>query len=41
LFFTVAHADYCDAVSGYFNTGSVVLVLRQSDIFIHSVIFFV
>jgi len=30
--------DYCDAVSGDFNSGSGGVVFRQSDVFVYSVI---
>jgi hypothetical protein len=30
--------DYCDAVSGDFNSGCDGVVFRQSDVFVYSVI---
>jgi hypothetical protein len=41
LFFRITDTDHRDAVSGYFNTGrSMVVVLRQANILVHSVILF-
>jgi hypothetical protein len=38
MFLGFTNTDYCDAVSGDFNSGSGGVVFRQSDIFVYSVI---
>jgi hypothetical protein len=38
MFFRFTNMDYCDAVSGDFNSGSGGVVFRQSDVFVYSVI---
>jgi hypothetical protein len=38
MFFRLTNTDYCDAVSGDFNSGSGGVVLRQSDVFVYSVV---
>jgi len=38
MFFRFTNMDYCDAVSGDFNSGSGGVVFRQADVFVYSVI---
>jgi hypothetical protein len=38
MFFRLTNTDYCDAVFGDFNSGSGGVVLRQSDVFVYSVV---
>jgi len=38
MFFRFTNMDYCDAVSGDFNSGSSGVVFRQSDVLVYSVI---